>query len=399
MNRKKQWLRALVVAVGCALCGPAYGDDGIAEKSFESSSSYFRLASESKWNEDPENVPSPFAEEPLATPKPEGGIAEGPSAGCGEALDCGCVGTCCCPPERSLVASVETTFFWPQFTRSFLTSSVDSGSGPVNFASNSALGSVEGGLLVAPRITLGVQGCQWGLVTRYWYASPWASGFTSANPAGAPAGVILFDDFRAYTLDLEVQRRFCLGSWTGYGLFGARYAMVDNDRLLAATSIGADDEVTTRSYASQQFGGTGVTFGFWGIRPICCDSPLKYFVANRYSILWGSGDAATETLATAFNSGSGFASSIDGAGVGGTGDLFIAEVQFGLQWDAQLRCFPGRAFVRTGLEFQYWDTNVGLFAASESFADTGTSSAFTDASAGDLLFRLIGVNLGAGIMF
>ena len=399
MNRKCLRLRALVVALGCALAGEAYGDDAGFGSSPDSSSSFLRLASASSWNKDAEDVPSPFTEEPVAKPQSDGDFASDCASSCEEQLDCGCVGTCCCPPERSLIASVEATFFWPQFNRNFLTSTVDSGSGVVDFASNAALGSVEGGLLVAPRITLGVQGCKWGLVTRYWYSSPWASGFTSANPAFAPAGVILFDDFRAYTFDLEVQRRMCLGLWTGYGFLGARYAMVDNDRLLAATSLNTNVEATTRSYASQQFGGTGLTFGFWGIRPICCDSPLKYFVANRYSILWGNGDAATETMATAFDNATGYTSSIDGASAAGAGDLFIAELQLGLQWDAQLRCFPGRAFVRTAMEFQYWDTTVGLNTSSESLAVSGSAGAFTDASAGDLLFRLIGFNLGAGIMF
>ena len=398
MNRKTQWLCALIVALGCALPGQTYGDDASLVQSFESSSS-LRLVSPATWNEEPEAEPSPFTEEPLASPEPEDGLASDCTSSCDEQLDCGCVGTCCCPPEYSLIASAEATFFWPQMNRNFLTTTVNSGAGESNFASNSALGSVEGGLLVAPRVTLGVQGCKWGLVTRYWYASPWASGFTSGDPSLAPAGVILFDDFRAYTLDLEVQRRGCIGNWTGYGLLGVRYAMVDNDRSLAAVSIGADDTVHTASYASQQFGGTGVTFGFWGIRPICCDSPLKYFVANRYSILWGNGDVATQTTATVMNANTGFGTSTDGALATAQGDLFIAELQLGLQWDAQLQCFPGRAFVRTAMEFQYWDANVGIIANSNSVASTPTGSATAAASAGDLLFRLMGFNIGAGIMF
>ena len=306
----------------------------------------------------------------------------------------------CCPPPCSLIGSVEATFFWPQMHRNFLTSTVDSGSGATSFASNSSLGSVDGGYLVAPRITLGFQGCKWGLVTRYWYASPWATGYTPADPSLAPAGVMLFDNFRAYTLDLEVQRRFCLGCWNGYGLLGVRYAMVDNDRILTAASLSATDAVHTSSFASQQFGGTGITFGFWATRPVCCDSPLKYFVANRYSFLWGNGGVASQTTASVMNNVNGFGTSTDGSLAGGQGDLFIAELQLGLQWDAQLKCFPGRAFVRTAMEFQYWDANTGVYATSNSFASvTGGGSATTNSSAGDLLFSLIGLNLGAGITF
>jgi hypothetical protein len=174
---------------------------------------------------------------------------------------------------------------------------------------------------------------------------------------------------------------------------------VDNDRLLHATSLSPDETALSNSFSSQQFAGTGVTFGFWAIRPICCDSPLKYFVANRYSFLWGNGSAASETNATAINGASGAAVSTNGALSGGVGDMFIGEVQLGLQWDAQLRCFPGRAFVRTALEYQYWDTNVGLNTGAVSVASAGPVSASATASAGDLLFDLIGFNLGVGIMY
>src|SRR5258708_30915468 len=94
-----------------------------------------------------------------------------------------CTGDAPCASPAQIVAMVEGTFFWPQFSRNFLTAGFTNGLGTQTFNSNSQLGSTDGSLLVAPRITLGVQGERWGLVGRYWYASSWASGFTPSNPS------------------------------------------------------------------------------------------------------------------------------------------------------------------------------------------------------------------------
>ncbi|MGD9724693.1 MAG: hypothetical protein AB7O59_20655 [Pirellulales bacterium] len=417
MNVRKQWYCAVALALCSGLTGIAQGNDASTSEPFNAGPSLVRLAGGTSWNEtqpEPAEPPSPFAEEPVAKPESATesvvagpstcttGCASGCTTGCGS---CQCVDECCCAPQCSLIASAEATFFWPQFNRGFLTNSVNNGTGQIDYRSDSRLGSVDGGLLVAPRITLGVQGCKWGLVGRYWYSSPWATAYTPPDITLETPGVILFDNFRAYTVDLELQRRFYTGCWTGYGLFGVRYASVDNDRTLNATSLrfvdpDSADILTSSSFASQQFSGAGITFGFWATRPICCDSPLKYFVANRYSFLWGNGSAASQTTASIVTVPDGFAAAANGAGATGQGDLFIAELQLGLQWEAQLKCFPGRAFVRSALEYQYWDSNVGLDTSANSFAavDSGANASVT-ASAGDLLFDLIGFNLGVGITY
>ena len=61
----------------------------------------------------------------------------------------------------------------------------------------------------------------------------------------------------------------------------------------------------------------------------------------------------------------------------------------------------GSAFVRTALEYQYWDANTGAEANSTSFVavtPNGTAATAT-ANAGNMLFDLIGFNIGAGIMY
>jgi len=304
-----------------------------------------------------------------------------------------------CAPLVQLVASVEATFFWPQLNRSFLLTGFNNALGPIETINSAALGSVEGSFLVGPRITLGLQGECWGLVGRYWNATTWADNFTPAFPGAAQSGIILFDAFRAYTVDLEVQRRFCHWNWDLYGFLGVRYASVDNDRVMSLQNSFGTDLLTASSFAGQQFNGTGLTFGLFGLRPIFCDDgALKVYFANRYSLLWGNGSAAVQNTATAAN-GIAFAAATNGALAKGEGDLFIAELQFGLQWDACLKCLPGRAFLRAGWEWQYWDSNAGVVAQSNSFADVVTSQSFSTTKAGDLLFDLIGFTIGAGIMY
>jgi hypothetical protein len=399
MKRSKQWLCALAIALGCALPGAAYGDEPADGDPFETNKSIIRLAAGSTWNADPEtNTPPPPPEEIPIKPEDSSTTPEPaePSDVTKEAceLDAGC-----CPRVWSFVAGVEATFFWPQLSRDFLTTSLNNGDGPINLATNSQAGTVDGNLLVAPRLTLGFQGCRWGLYGRYWYADNWASGYSPTDPTSIGVGTISFDGFRAYTVDLEVQRRFYAGCWTLAGCLGARYAQVDNDRLLTGNIFSDIDAVSTRSFTTQQFSGAGLTWGFWGTRPVCCDSPLKYFVANRYSYIWGNVDAAAETNAQVINAIGDSAASFNGALASGQGNLFIAELQLGLQWDAELRCFPARAFVRGALEYQYWDVSAGVEASSNSFAFLDGVGGDTTASARDLLFNLIGITLGAGITF
>jgi hypothetical protein len=263
------------------------------------------------------------------------------------------------------------------------------------------LGSVDGNLLVGPRITLGLQGDCWGLVGRYWNSNSSANAFVPAIPDATQSGILLFDTFRAYTLDLEVQRRFCWRHWDCYGFFGVRYGSVNNDRNLWIQNTFGDDLVQASAFAGQQYNGTGVTFGVFGLRPLFCDDgALKAYFTNRYSILWGNGVAAVQT--SALTLAAPFAGeSTDGAMASGDGDMFIVELGAGLQWETCLRCLPGRAFLRAGVEWQYWDGNAGVYAGSLSFAvnevETVGSAAFTET--GDLLFDLVGFTLGAGITY
>ena len=336
----------------------------------------------------------PSTQTPEPVPPGTGGPV-GLNGGCVSAPICGA--PCC-----TLIAAAEATFFWPQFHRNFLTAAVDNGNGVQAVQTNAALGSTDGSLLVAPRISLGLQGPCWGIVARYWNASSWATGFAPASPALAAPGVTSFDGFQAYTADLELQRRFCCDCWTFYGFGGVRYAGVQNDRSLVVTSVANGNYVSASSLADQQFFGTGLTFGVYGTRWLCCcDGPWQLYFANRYSTLWGNSGAVTQTGAVVADGAS--SSAVNGAAAKAPASLFIGEVQLGLQWTAQLCWLPGRAFVRGGVEWQYWDASTAVNTRATSVAFSATPGSLNAAAgigqAGDLLFNLVGFTVGAGIMY
>ncbi len=342
----------------------------------------------SRWETNESEAVAPAVNKPVAAMAPGNFTSFG--GDCGDA---------CYDPGIQFIAGIEATFFFPQFSREFLRTGFNNSLGAVDIVDNAALGSTDGSLLMGPRVTLGFQGDVWGVVGRYWYSSNWAHNFTPAFPDAVQSGIKLFDNFNLYTLDLEIQRRFCWRNWDMFGFGGVRYASVNNDRSLWIQNSFGSDLVESAAYSGQQFNGTGITFGVFGLRPLFCDDgALKAYFTNRYSILWGNGLATAQTTVSAQNAGGAFEST-DGAMAGGDGDLFIAEVGFGLQWEANLCCLPGRAFFRTGVEWQYWDANAGVSAISGSIADAGTASSYAYSQVGDLLFDMVGLTIGEVITY
>ena len=384
MKRSKYWLSTLAAMLGCALGNSSFGDetsDAVYGQPVFRQALVQQQVPTSRWD----------AQEPVETPEQDFASVPGSTCVCAESCEFG----------LQLIAGVESTFLWPQLSRTFLQTAFNNGLGPVDIVNNTALGSADGSMIAGPRLTLGVQGECWGLVGRYWNATTWGTGFIPSLPSATQSGVILSDTFRAYTLDLEVQRRFTWRNWDCFGFFGVRYGSVNNDRDLWIQNNFGSEIVEAMAYAGQQYNGTGVTFGFFGLRPLFCDGgALKAYFTNRYSVLWGNGVAVVETSAMAQDANF-FVQSTDGALARGDGDLFIVEVGFGLQWESCLQCLPGRAFLRTGLEWQYWDTNTGVSAGSLSLVQiqtTGTGAGATT-DAGELLFDMVGFTIGAGITY
>ncbi len=404
MMTTQKWFYSLMAAIGCAAGSSALGGEFTepvfrppliqqvsAQQTIPQAAPVPPAVTETG---EPQQVPTSRwdAQEPIQTP-------EAPLTGVGPNGCSTC--TTCYEPCLQFVVGVEATMFWPQISRSFLNTGFTNDLGSVDIVNNASQGSVEGGFLVGPRITMGVQGERYGLVGRYWNSGTSANGFVPAFPDAIQSGVILFDTFNLYTVDLEVQRRFFWRNWDMFGFFGARYASVNNDRSLWIQNSFGDDLVQSSAFAGQQFNGAGVTFGVFGLRPLFCDDgALNAYFSNRYSILWGNGVSNVQTNASVLEGGGGNFSSTDGALASGDGDLFIVELGAGLQWEASLSCLPGRAFFRLGVEWQYWDGNAGVSAASVSqAATTGGISSYGFTEAGDLLFDLVGITLGAGLTY
>lgn len=399
MKRSKFLFSALIAALGCVAQVQAFGqsyDDAIDSGATSRRLPAVRQVAANSYFDQSDEAAVPQSNFTANT------ATNNTAMPCSSA--CGGTAQSCCDPDYTLIATAEATFFWPQFNRQFLTSSiVTAGGGGGTVISNGSVNSTDGQMLAAPRIALGVQGEYWGVVARYWYASSWANGFQAVDPIGGAPGINNFDMFRAQTADIELQRRIGLGCWTMWGSGGVRWANVDNDRRLGVVVVDGDNLMTTSAFASQQFNGTGITAALQGVRPLgeCCDGPISLFFVNRYSYLWGTGGAAVQTSASA-DTPLGSAQAINGAIASGSSNgLFIGEIQVGLQWDACLKCVPGRAFIRSGFEYQYWDNNAGIGAASFSAAGVlppGVAAAST-AAADDILFQLVGFNIGAGIMY
>lgn len=339
---------------------------------------------------DPSAAPTSAPPAPVALPA---------EAGAASASVPGCVGTSCCAPCRTLdccswIAGGEATFLWGNFNRSGVSLSTANS----QFSSNDPnAGSVDNSMIVAPRVWLGVQGPKWGFVARYWNAS--VSDFRY-DPRAPLSGVNFagFDRFNAYLFDFEAQRLFYSGCWSHRMGFGVRYGSVNLDTNGTLSSLGVSSLATATALSSQQFNGTGLTWGLFSLRPIG-DGCWGIYAAPRFSILWGSSVSAAQTGALAADT-LGSAGSFNGAATSFDDSLFIAELQWGIQWQRKLSWSPASAFIRFGGEYQYWDTSKGNRGASAgSFASVPTAAALSSSSTNGLLFDLIGFTFGAGVIY
>ncbi len=306
----------------------------------------------------------------------------------------------CCKQGHWLIGGLEATFLWPDFHRNANNYTQVNGAGlapQTRFASDAT--SVDHNLLIGPRVWLGVQGCRWGIIARYWNLADTASGVNPPIPTFNNSQLFATDQFRAYYADLEGVRSFCLGRWSTNASFGVRYASVDLANTISSTVISSLGEMSSASSTNRQgFDGTGITMGLWGSRQIRPCSCLNWFYSARASVLWGNSSAYALTSALTADT-LGAAGSVDGALAKGVGDLFIGELQYGIQWERQLKCIPSRAFVRFAGEYQYWDASNSAGAYALSGAIAPRSSAYGLAASGPLLFDLVGFTIGAGLTY
>jgi hypothetical protein len=315
---------------------------------------------------------------------------------CGACCDQGGCRKC----NTFLIGGSEATFLWPDFHRSSNNYTYVNALGvppTATFASDAT--SIDHNLLIGPRVWLGVQGCKWGMIGRYWNLADTASSVSPPVPGYGVTQLGATDSFRAYYADLEATRSFCLGGWSTTGSFGVRYAALDLNNTLSSSVFSVLGEYAGASSSSRLgFDGTGLTMGLWGSKQIHPCSCWNWFFSGRASILWGNSSSYAMTQATTSDI-LGAATSVDAAYAKGGGDLFIGELQYGIQWERQLKCIPSRAFFRIAGEYQYWDASNATRAGAFSGAVTPISTAFAVAESNSVLFDLVGFTIGAGLTY
>ena len=256
--------------------------------------------------------------------------------------------------------------------------------------------------IAAPRIWMGIQGPCWGVVARYYHLRAGENAHDLYVPQPFQTGDTGFNVdniLESYYVDVELTRNFCLHGCKNQLAFGVRYGALEHHESIYGWTDTTDGELMATARRNREAHGTGLTFGLNGRKPLFCNSCAHWFYSARGSVLWGPSASEVQTSATATASGgaSVIAGTVEGASVVVNDDLFIAELQAGLQWDFALRCLPAKAFFRTAFEYQYWDASSGL-AAAGSFAGFGSPDfqVTTNADAPGLIVDFIGLSIGTG---
>ncbi|MCI0491506.1 MAG: hypothetical protein L0Z07_01055, partial [Planctomycetes bacterium] len=214
-------------------------------------------------------------------------------------------------------------------------------------------------------------------------------------------GFTSYSRFEAYTIDLEITRRFCVcDSWMQFSA-GVRHAEVEHGESLIGTTMTDDTNFFGFAVADRYTRGTGLVLGLYGRKPLFPCSCVNWFYNVRWSALWGPTQTAAETFAMVHYEDPATAGSINGAYTNVDDTMYIGEIQLGLEWNYALQCLPANAFFRAAVEYQRWDGGKG-YSEAESFAgieidNEFTSVASTFAAADSPALDLVGISLGTGL--
>jgi hypothetical protein len=367
-----------------------------------------------------EPVPAaPGSPQPTAAPQNGYGTANGNGVSSDPMhYDGGMYGDACCPPQRVLfwTAGMEATFLTPDLNSSGGTTlDVEDIQNDRYDVFSSQSNDVDS-LYLSPRVWLGIQGCLWGANLRYWhlYANegaydPTIGSFNTWDDydCGVPdIGYFTTSTLEAYTVDLEITRRFCLHDCWMQAAVGLRHAELEASESITGLGLTDDGLLSGYGRANRYTRGTGILLGLYGRKPLFPCSSVNWFYNVRWSAVWGPTHTSAETFAAVQAGDDDFtasAASVNGAYTCVDDTLFIGEVQLGLEWNYALVCMPANAFFRVALEYQRWDGGSG-FSGANSFAgitldgDTEANSIIsTSASAPAPQMDLIGFTIGTGL--
>lgn len=334
----------------------------------------------------------------------------------GDGVDYECM-TDCCPPPRPLfwTAGVEASFLAPDLNEGSAGFGAFSDANG-NFADYSTSNDDVDDFYLTPRVWIGVQGCLWGANLRYWRLNASEGSYdpilgSNGEWDGPGCGVEDFgyqscNDLEMYTVDFEITRRVCLHDcWMQFSL-GARHAEIESAATLWGAALTDDAQLLGVAGSNRASRGTGILLGWYGRKPIYPCSCVHWFYNLRWSALWGKTETAAQTgamvgMITTDPDAVAVAGSVNNASTSVNDDMFIGEVQVGLEWDYALRCLPANAFWRISLEYQRWTGGRG-YTYANSFAGvevddelTALGDALAIADSPDL--DLIGLSIGTGL--
>jgi hypothetical protein len=322
----------------------------------------------------------------------------------------------CCQPRLMWVGGVEATFLVPDLNSDGVTFAVEEFDTDRADFCDSQDTDVDS-MYVAPRIWLGIQGCCWGANVRYWHLQasegtydPSIGGIGSWDDydCGRPdLGYFTCNRLEAYTVDLEITRRFCIHDCWMQAAFGVRHAEIQNNESITGLALTDAGLLNGFARANRYSRGTGIMMGLYGRKPIFPCSCVNWFYNARWSAMWGPTQTSAETFAAASAVDDDFvasAASVNGAYTTIDDTLFMGEIQLGLEWNYALCCMPANAFFRMAIEYQRWDGGDG-FSGANSFAgievDDGMSTVAslvgTNASAQEPQMDLLGFTIGTGL--
>jgi hypothetical protein len=354
-------------------------------------------------------------EEPI--PAPESPYASDRPLRMGEGEPCECFDGACCPQPRPLfwTSGIEATFLRPDLNTGYAAFSAEEFSSSRYDYYSTSTNDVDD-IYMSPRIWFGVQGCLWGANVRYWHLRANEGAFDPTlgsdgewdgpNCGREDFGFNSCSALEAYTVDLEITRRFCLHDcWMQFSA-GVRHAEIEHNAALNAQALADDSVLFGFANAHRQSRGTGFLLGWYGRKPIYPCSCVHWFYNFRWSALWGPTETAAETgvlvaLTSTDPLAVAAAGSVNGASTVANDTLFIGEVQLGIEWDYALRCLPANAFCRVALEYQRWSSGTG-YSEANSFAGVEINSVPT--TLGDALaiadapeLDLVGLAVSTGL--
>lgn len=349
-------------------------------------------------------------------------VAAGHARGMDAVGGYGICGVGCAPCDQSgFTGGIEATFLHPN-----ISSSNFSGAGI--FVDNG--GNFDGVFLdsddfeydygTGPRLWLAYEGARcWGARVRYWEFHYLDSIHCDCAPsADSHAGL------RNWVFDAELTRRFGSCACSVLASFGYRYASYD---LSEQQFLDNGLLQTVESSFHRDGHSSGLIGGLEGRHRIG-HSPLAFVWGLRGSVGWGDVFARSSAHAGQWQDGGGvFASASAEAFAGGRGvseqanaqtiivdgaiarsdadarasarsadDLYIFEMQLGLEYSRQLRCISRRLFVRTMFEYQHWKSHAAARAFTLAETELDGVSLVAVSGSRELSLDLIGFTAAIG---